>query len=320
MKVTILGGGGYVGTNLTNKLLDLGHQVVVLDTFWFGNHLSYRAGLECIRGDIRDYGDLLDAIVGSDAVIHLACVSNDPSFDLDPTLGKSINLDCFRLLLKVLSDYPPKKFIYASSSSVYGIHDGEVTEETECNPLTDYSKFKLDCEEMLHNSNGFPWTIVRPATVCGYSPRMRFDLVVNAMSGSALWDGQINVFGGEQYRANIHIDDMVDAYVTILNSNLHGYTFNVGNENMSLNQIANTILGAWPTARIAVTDTVDNRSYHVNSDRIKKVLGFVPRRTILDAFRDIGIAKHQAKLGSPTSKSEYSNIRKMKELLNEGPL
>lgn len=320
MRVTILGGGGYVGTELTEKLLSQGHVVTVLDKFWFGDHILRHQNLNKISGDIRFQEALDYAIMGAQAVIHLACVSNDPCFELNPWLGEEINLHSFPRVLESIKKYAVKRFIYASSSSVYGIKDGDVTEEVECTPLTDYSRFKLLCEKMLQAEH-LPhtlWTIVRPATVCGYSPRMRFDLVVNAMSGSAIWDNQINVFGGKQMRANIHIQDMVDAYLTILNNEVpaHRKIYNIGNENHSLDGISGIIQECHGTAKIVRTDTTDTRSYQINSDKIKKELGFVPRRTIEDAYWSIHDAAKLSLLAHPQSKAEYINIKQMKGLID----
>jgi len=323
MNICILGGAGYVGTELTRYLLDKGHNVDVLDLFWFGDHLRVHPNLLTLKGDIRKKDDIEDILDASDTVIHLACVSNDPSFEMQPKLGKSINLDCFKMILECVRKSNVNRFIYASSSSVYGIHETDnVTEKTECRPLTDYSKFKLECENILKNTDmGLTnWTIVRPATVCGFSPRMRFDLVVNIMTACALWDGKIKVHGGKQLRPNIHIKDMIRAYETIMLSDTNGETFNVGFENHSLLDIAIQIADLIPDADIVMEESKDPRSYHVNSDKIEKVLGFKPIYSIRDAVIDIYNAKAQGYVDRYDSKTEYSNIKKMQELINEGQI
>src|SRR5579871_3468634 len=222
-RILVTGGAGYVGSRLIPKLLDNGYEVNVIDLYIYGNNVfgSYHGHerLKEICGDIRDQATLRDAMQGCDAVIHLACISNDPSFDLDPTLGKSINYDAFRPMVRIAKELGVKRFIYASSSSVYGIKEEKnVTEKLSLDPLTDYSKFKAECEKVLAEeaADGFETVIVRPATVCGYSSRLRLDLTVNILTTHAYFNKKIKVFGGKQLRPNIHIDDMVDAYLCFL--------------------------------------------------------------------------------------------------------
>src|SRR5882672_5479217 len=210
-RVMVTGGAGYVGSSLVPKLLDAGYAVSVLDLYLYGDDLFKdlrgNPGLREVKGDLRDPESVARALEGADAVIHLACISNDPSFDLDPSLGKSINFDCFRPLVKASKDAGVKRFIYASSSSVYGIkQDPSVTEDLPLQPLTDYSKFKAMCEEVLEDEReaGFTTVTLRPATVCGYAPRLRLDLTVNILTSLAVNKGQITVFGGDQLRPNIH--------------------------------------------------------------------------------------------------------------------
>ena len=241
-KIIIIGGGGYVGSVLTPYLLTQGYQVTVYDLFVYGEDvLPKHESLKTIKGDVRDFQLLKEAMQGQDELIHLACISNDPSFDLDPTLGKSINLDSFRPCVEIAINAQIKKFIYASSSSVYGIkEDLNVSEEHVLDPLTDYSKFKEQCENILFeydNIDNFVVCALRPATVCGYSPRQRFDLVIKILSNLAFNNREITVFGGSQLRPNIHIKDMVRAYELIIKSNnesINQKVFNVGTENFSV--------------------------------------------------------------------------------------
>ena len=221
-RVLVTGGAGYVGSRLVPKLVDAGHNVTVLDLYLFGDvfsEIADRPGLRQVRGDIRDAARLNEVIHDCDAVIHLACISNDPSFELDPVLGKSINLDAFQPLVRAAKDAGVRRFIYASSSSVYGVRDEvEVTEDLPLRPLTEYSKYKAECEDILdaEREPGFVTVILRPAAVCGYARRLRLDLTVNILTNHAINNGRIRVFGGSQKRPNINIEDMTDLYVRCL--------------------------------------------------------------------------------------------------------
>ena len=211
-KIFITGGAGYVGSSLVPKLLDLGFEVTILDLMIYGEDvLTNHERLTKIKGDIRDKSLLEKIIPGHDILIHLACISNDPSFELNPSLGKSINLDAFEPMVKISRQNNVNRFIYASSSSVYGIKkEKNVTEDMILEPLTDYSKFKGDCEKILNSykSDDFITTTIRPSTVCGYAKRQRLDLVVNILTNHAFHNREIKVFGGDQLRPNLHIDDI----------------------------------------------------------------------------------------------------------------
>ena len=188
-KIIVIGGAGYVGSQLVAKLLKDNYEVTVFDLMIYGNNLpSNDKKLRLVQGDVRDIQKLKKSLKNQDALIHLACISNDPSFELNPKLGQEINFDCFEPLVVTSKELGIKHFIYASSSSVYGVKDTPtVTEEASLEPLTDYSKFKAQCEEILlsHTNDNFIGTIIRPATVCGYSPRQRLDLVVNILTNHA---------------------------------------------------------------------------------------------------------------------------------------
>jgi nucleoside-diphosphate-sugar epimerase len=271
--VYVTGGAGYVGAVLVPKLLAAGYQVRVLDLFIYGQDVfpscQGNPGLTLIKGDMRDQDLLRRTLAGCDAVIHLACISNDPSFELDPSLGKSINYDCFRPLVEISRDSGVHRFIYASSSSVYGVKEEEnVTEELSLEPLTDYSKFKAMCEEELaeYQSPDFTTVTLRPATVCGYSPRLRLDLSVNILTNHAYTNNKIRVFGGDQYRPNIHIDDVTDLYVKLLQlpaEQVAGKIWNAGWENKTINTIAEIVRDnvQKPGVEIAREPTNDHRSY-----------------------------------------------------------
>jgi len=323
--VLVTGGAGYVGSMLIPKLLAAGHRVTVLDLYLYGDvfaDLADNPRLKQVKGDLRDGATVQKALQGCDAVIHLACISNDPSFELDPNLGKSINFDCFRPLVRAAKEVGVRRFIYASSSSVYGIKDdAEVTEALALEPLTDYSKFKAMCEEVLQQERepGFVTLTLRPATVCGYAPRLRLDLTVNILTNHAVNNGKITVFGGGQKRPNIHVEDMTDLYLKCLqygDAEIDGKIFNAGYENHTVMQIAEMVRGVVGSetgrvVEIAATPTDDNRSYHVSSDKIRRELGFVPSHTIGDAASSLVTAFKAGKVPNAMTDKVYYNIKTM---------
>jgi nucleoside-diphosphate-sugar epimerase len=324
-RVMVTGGAGYVGSMLVPKLLAAGYEVAVLDLYIFGEDIfaAHRGDPKLIevQGDLRDPSDVARALEGCDAVIHLACISNDPSFDLDPELGRSINYDCFLPLVRASKDAGVHRFIYASSSSVYGIKDEpEVTEDLPLQPLTDYSKYKAMCEEVLEKESepGFTTVVLRPATVCGYAPRLRLDLTVNILTSLAVYNGRITVFGGEQLRPNLHIEDMTDLYLMLLaapDATVVGKTWNAGYHNLKVREIAEIVrTKVGPGVEIVVTPTNDLRSYHVSSARIGRELGFAPRRTVDDAVVDLKNAFAAGKVPNPKTDERYYNIRRMQNL------
>ena len=322
--VVVFGGGGYVGSALVPALLAQDFKVLVFDTFWYGETpfalMSNNPNLQIITGDIRDISAVSRVLKNATDVIHLACISNDPSFDLNPLLGKSINLDSFAPLVNIAKSSGIQRFIYASSSSVYGVKEEErVTEELSLEPLTDYSKFKAICEEIIleKNSSNFMCTVLRPATVCGVSSRQRFDLSVNILTNHAINLRKITVFGGEQFRPNLHIQDMVRAYTHILaqEKSTKNLIFNVGGENLSINQIALKVRDQIdPSLNIEHKDTDDLRSYRVDSSRILNELGFKPAYSVDQAIEDLQNAFIENKFQNSLEDSAYFNIKRMKEL------
>ncbi len=318
-KIFITGGGGYVGSNLVPSLLKKGYKVTVLDLFIYGEDvLDKNVNLKCIKGDIRDQELLKKSVQGQDTVIHLACISNDPSFELNPLLGKSINLEAFEPLVKISKSAGVKNFIYASSSSVYGVKDELNVDETmTLEPLTDYSKFKAECEIILssYNSKNFVTTTIRPATVCGYARRQRLDVVVNIFTNLAFHKRQISVFGGQQLRPNIHINDMTKAYIKIIespNDLINNEIFNVGDKNFSvleLAEITKSVVGN--DVKLILSQSNDNRSYHISSKKIFNLLNFKTENTIRDAVIDLQLAIKENKLIDSLSNPRYFNIKTM---------
>ena len=321
-KIFITGGAGYVGSVLTPYLLSKGFKVTVLDLMIYGSSvLSKNKNLTIIKGDIRDENLINKILPNHDAVIHLACISNDPSFELNPKLGKSINLDAFEPLVKISKKNSIKRFIYASSSSVYGIKkEKDVDELKSLEPLTDYSRFKAECEKILlkYESSDFTTTVIRPATVCGYGPRQRLDVVVNILTNLAYHKRKILVLGGNQLRPNIHIIDMARVYETLLTKDkdlISGQIFNAGYENQKVIDLAGIVKKVIGNdVKIEIQRSNDNRSYHISSNKIKKVLNFSTERTIEDAVKDLKNAFDQGLLKDTLTNDSYFNIKKMNSI------
>jgi nucleoside-diphosphate-sugar epimerase len=313
---------------LVPKLLSSGYEVNVLDLMIYGNGLAQYApgkngSLKIVRGDLRNKADVRRALKGCQAVIHLACISNDPCFELDPEWCRSIDLDTMFPLIQEAKHAGVRRFIYASSSSVYGVRgEEEVTEELPLAPVTEYSKCKALCEDILRAeaAPGFATTILRPATVCGYSPRLRLDVVVNALTARALAEGRIIVEGGGQYRANLHILDMIEIYVRLLelpDEAVAGKTWNVGASNLRVIDIADRvrrIIGNGDV-RVDINEMVDARSYRVSSERIKGDIGFVPQRRVTDAVHDLATAFEAGQIPDAMTSEKYYNVKTLKKYI-----
>jgi len=332
-RILVTGGAGYKGAILVPKLLEKGYPVRVLDLYLYGEgadlfgRYQNHPKLEQIKGDIRNTELVRSALQGCEAVIHLACISNDPSCDLDPELTKSVNYGAFVPLVKMAKEEGVRRFIFASSSSVYGVSEKpNVDEDHPRIPITAYNKYKAMCEDVLLQEQGgsFTTVIIRPATVCGYSPRQRLDLTVNILTNHAVNKGVITVFGGNQMRPNIHIEDITDLYVRLLElpqSQIAGKVFNAGYENHTVSQLAHTVrevirekLPSRGDIRIETTPSDDIRSYHITSERITKEIGFTPRRTITDAVRDLITAFQEGKLPNSMTDIRYYNIKLMQSV------
>lgn len=324
-KVLITGGSGYVGTRLTKQLLEKGYSVVVYDTMYFGCELEKHPRLTLIEGDIRDAKKLHESCKGVDIIINLACISNDPSFELDDALSTTINYECFEPLVIAAKTAGVKRFINASTSSVYGVSSASnVTEDHPLVPLTHYNKFKGLCEKILlkHQTKDFVCVNIRPATICGYSPRMRFDLSVNILTNHAINNGKITVFGGAQLRPNLHIQDMCDLYEFLLevpDEKIAGETFNFGFQNLSLNELAvivkKIVEKEFPekgNIEVARTESNDMRSYHICSDKIANKLGFKPKKTVEDAVRELCQAFKKGLFKDTMTNDAYYNVKTLK--------
>ena len=322
--VLVTGGAGYVGAVLVPKLLAKDYVVRVLDLFLFGNDVlpASAPNLECVKGDLRDTALLKQAMRGVDSVVHLACISNDPSFELNPNLSKSINYDAFEPLVSISKESGAQRFIYASTSSVYGVSDApNVTEDHPLVPLTDYNKYKGMCEPILlkYQSPDFATVIIRPATVCGYSPRLRLDLTVNILTNLAVNNHKITIFGGTQKRPNIHIDDIADLYVELLErpaEQIAGKTYNAAYENHTVAQLGQMVYDVVSKAMpelgsidIETTPSNDLRSYHVSSEKIKRELGWQPKRTVEDAILDLCAAFKAGKIPDSMTDLRYYNVK-----------
>lgn len=328
-KVLVTGGAGYAGSRLVPQLLDRGYKVTVYDIMFFGKDFlpADNPNLTIVDGDIRDTAKFSAAVAGHDAVVNLACISNDASFELDEELSTSVNLDAFEPIVVAAKKAGVKRFIYASSSSVYGVSDQpDVTEDHPLVPLTLYNKYKGMCEPLLkkHTDEAFTGVVFRPATLCGYAPRQRLDLSVNILTNHAVNANKITVFGGSQLRPNLHVEDYCDAVQLLLTApadKIQNETFNIGYQNLSLMEIAElvreVVTKKFPEragVEIVTTPTDDIRSYHINSDKIRRVLGFQPSHTIEDAVAELCDAFKDGRLPASMDDDRYFNVRRLKRL------
>ena len=331
-KIFITGGAGYAGSCLVPELLKNGYEVTVYDIMYYTDKYLPKndPNLKIIKGDIRNSQNIYESSKGHDVFIHLACISNDTSFALDEKLSTSINLDAFKPMVIAAKEAGIKRFIYASSSSVYGISDKKnVTEEHPLVPLTLYNKYKGLCEPTLfdYTDNNFEGVIFRPATVCGYAPRQRLDLSVNILTNFAINKGMIKVFGGDQLRPNLHVMDYSDAVQVLIESDskkVKNEIFNIGYQNLSILEIANLVkkvvekeFSNSKDIQIIREKSDDNRSYHINSDKIKNILNFIPKRTIENAVEDLCVAFKNDLLKNSFTEDIYFNINRMKNIKAE---
>ncbi len=293
-KVLVTGATGYKGSVLVPKLLHQGCQVIAFDTQWFGNELPEHQNLQVIKGDVRDTASI--PLDGLDAIIHLASIANDPCGDLNPKLTWEVSALATMQLADHAARNGIKHFIYASSGSVYGVKDEEdVVEELSLEPISEYNKTKMVAERVLLSyQSQMAVQIVRPATVCGLSPRMRLDVAVNMLTMQAIKNGNITVFGGSQSRPNIHIDDITDLYLFLLDKPQVTGVYNAGFENITIAAIAD-ILARRTGAEVIATPSNDPRSYRVNSDKLLAT-GFRPKKSVEHAIEEIIEAYNSGKL------------------------
>jgi nucleoside-diphosphate-sugar epimerase len=308
MKILVTGASGYKGHVLVPKLLARGFEVIAFDLQWFGCYLEAHKNLSIVKGDVRD----IDCIPlnGVDCIIHLSSIANDPCGDLNPKLTWEVSALATMQLADKAKRMGIKRFIYASSGSVYGVkEESQVTEELELKPISEYNKTKMVGERVLLSyQNDMLVQIVRPATVCGYSPRMRLDVSVNLLTMQALSKGKITVFGGDQVRPNIHIDDITDVYLHLIDHPEITGVYNAGFENISIMDIAK-LVNKYIPVEIAVTESNDPRSYRINSDKLLAT-GYKPKKTVEDAIREI-IEQYRA--GVLKDEDHFYNLRWMEK-------
>ncbi|NQS98374.1 MAG: SDR family oxidoreductase [candidate division Zixibacteria bacterium] len=322
-RVLVPGGGGYVGARLAPELLNRGYRVRIVDIFWFGEHVldSVRGhpNLEIIKGDLRNRELVKRSLKDVTDVIHLACISNDPSADLDPQFTKSISFDAVVMLLEEAKKMPLQRFIYAGSSSVYGIKDEpNVTEDSPHKPLTLYAKYKSDTIPYVLGLEeaGIAPVVIHPGTLCGWSPRQRLDLTVNIFTHLAWRNRRITIFGGEQLRPSLTLEDQIELYLLLLEKEaeaISGKVWNVRNENYSVREMAELVASMFDDVVLVTTPTNDNRSYHTSGDKIKKELGWEPHHTIQDAVRQLRAAFDDGRIKDP-SNPVYYNVKLMEKL------
>lgn len=326
-KILIIGGGGYIGTILTNKLLELGYHVTVYDLFIYGNFLknlkTKYPRLDIITNDIRNLEALDNSVMNNEVVYNFACISNDPSAELNLKLTRSINYDTIKPIMESCKKHKIERHIYASSSSIYGISDSpNVDEDHPKVPVSEYNKSKNYCENIIKDyENDFCSTVIRPATVCGFSPRLRLDLTVNILTNFAFHKNFIRVFGGNQYRPNIHIEDLTDLYVQLLDYDekiISRKTYNAGYQNQKIIDIAEIVrsdiknmLDIDPKIEIEKSD--DIRSYRISTKKIETELGFFPKKNISNAVTDL-IDFFKINKKDTMKDSEFYNLKKIQEL------
>ncbi len=327
-KIFITGGAGYAGSRLVEDLIEKNNEVTVYDTMYYGDsHLKdFSKNLKLVKGDIRDIELLKNSSKNHDVFIHLACISNDASFALNENLSKSVNLDAFEPMVLTAKENKIKRFIYASTSSVYGVSEEKnVKEDHPLVPLTLYNKFKGMCEPLLfkHTDKNFKGVVFRPATVCGYSKRQRLDVSVNILTNFAVNKNKIVIFGGTQMRPNLHILDYIRAVNLFINCEdnlIENETFNVGYQNLTINEIAHLVKKVveekFPEKSISIEKqhSDDNRSYHINSDKIKEKLNFTPKHSIEEAVVELCDAFKNNMLPNSFDNDIYFNVKRMLNL------
>ena len=325
-KIFITGGAGYVGSRLSEELAESGHSITIFDTEYFGNsNLDKIKNIKVIKGDIRDINHLSESSKGNDIFLHLACISNDTSFALNEKLSTSVNLECFEPMVIAAKKNKISRFIYASTSSVYGLSEKkDVKEDHPLLPLTLYNKYKGECEPLLikHTDENFTGVIFRPATVCGYSKRIRLDLTVNILTNFAYNKGYIKVFGGDQMRPNLNIKDYIRAvklFIDAPKNQINNEIFNVGYQNLKVKDIALIVKKVCEDKYnkkidVQFESSDDKRSYHINSDKIYEKLNFKPLHTIEEAVEELCEAFDKDRIPNSFENDIYYNVKRMLNL------
>ncbi len=323
MNIFIPGGAGYVGSVLVPKLLQMGHEVSVLDLYLYGRDVfsgvGFKHNLTEWQYDVRDVDAVKTAVNGCDTVIHLASISNDPCWELDPRLAQAVDGDAFLPLVKACKKAGVQRFVYASSSSVYGKCDlPRVLESQPLAPITPYSQMKMLNEKKLlrQATDSFCVTIVRPGTVCGTAPRQRLDVIVNLLVIDALCRRKITVFGGNQHRAHLHVDDMAEVYAALVVANrerVHKQVFNAARDNYTIFELA-FMVQRMVGVEMVVEKTEDPRSYRIDSSKLCLGLGFTFRKTVPDAILELVTAYHEGLIPNALTDDSYYNVRQLKKL------
>ncbi len=325
-KLMIIGGSGYVGSSLINKLIkNKKYEILNYDLDIFGSNHLPKNKISHIKGDVRDIQKIEKILKNfqPNEILHLACISNDPSYLLNKSLSKNVNYTAFKRLIKLLEKSDIEKFLYASTCSVYGVSKKKnITENHPQKPLTEYNKYKGECEKILKDraNNNYSACIIRPSTVCGVSPKMRLDLTVNILTNFAFHKGYVKIFGGEQKRPNLHIEDMTDLYCYLINKknylDCNNESFNAGGENLKISSIGRKVKKIVEEFKNEKIDLIfekssDKRSYHVNADKIKKYFNFKPKRNVSDAIKDLCIFFNNYKRRDTFSNKNFFNVKKL---------
>jgi nucleoside-diphosphate-sugar epimerase len=322
--VVVIGGAGYIGSGLLRKLLDRGYRVRLVDSFMFGEEpikdmIGHR-NLEIVKADFRQVDKIVEAMYGMDAVVHIGAIVGDPACALDEDFTIEVNLMATRMIAECAKGFGIKKFIFASTCSVYGASDEVLNEKSALNPVSLYARSKIACEKILQQmtDDRFQPTILRFGTVYGLSGRTRFDLVVNLLTAKAIVDGKITVFGEDQWRPFVHVDDASLAVATALDAPLElvgSQTFNVGADagNMTLGEVGRMIQRFVPTAElIASGSDGDRRNYRVDFSKIKNILGFKAQWSVEQGIKQVIEAFESGKVQDYTA-TQYSNVKFLTE-------
>lgn len=315
-RILVTGGAGYVGSLLVPTLLHKEYEVVVYDSYFFGYKIPSHKNLIQIEGDIRDKASLLKSGKGCDTLIHLACLSNDPSCDLNPKVTKEINYNAFSNVLDCYVKNDIRRLIHASSATLYGFQEmSNLKENAQLNPITDYGKYKAECENLLKNSENIEYVIVRPGTISGYTPRMRFDLVVNMFIAQAIEWNKIKIFGGKQSRPIINIHDIIRVYIMLIEAKknkIDGEIFNAISINKTVEEIAKYISDLIENCSLEYIHAVDERNYNLSNQKIVEKLNFRFKYGIEDAAKEIKSAYENNLIRNVFKNSKYNNVEHLK--------